>query len=222
MSSNSLNLDSSFWRIFNSMADFIILNVLFILCCLPVVTIGASVTALYTLTLKFVKKEDFSVSKDFFSAFKNNFKQSTIIWLIMLAVGIFLLWDLYIFGSVPSGILKGMYYLFIFSAFLYLMVLSFVFPIQSQFISRIPTTFKNSFLFGFGYFIPWTILIILVNLAPFILLLVLPASFYILVPIAVVFGFASLAYLNSIMFNRMFKKYIDRLKKGNNITKKER
>lgn len=68
-------------------ADLMILNIVFIICCLPIVTIGASLTALHYVTLKMVRNEESYIVKSFFKSFKQNFKQATIINLIMLLFG---------------------------------------------------------------------------------------------------------------------------------------
>ena len=53
-----------------------ILNILFILCCAPVITIGPAVSALYTITMREARHEGGYIFKPFFKAFKNNFKQA--------------------------------------------------------------------------------------------------------------------------------------------------
>ncbi len=73
------------------------LNLLWLVCCLPIVTAGASTTALFYVTLKVAKNEEGSLTKSFFHSFRENFRQATVIWLILLAVGIVLGVDGYIF-----------------------------------------------------------------------------------------------------------------------------
>ncbi|WP_365941413.1 YesL family protein [uncultured Clostridium sp.] len=74
----------------NRIADLFILNILWIFCSLPIVTIGAATTALYSINLKILNKEEESLIKTFFKAFKENFKKSTIIWLFILIISIVL------------------------------------------------------------------------------------------------------------------------------------
>ena len=78
------NMDSPIMRFLNLVADLMIMNFVVTLCCLPIITIGASVTAMHYVMLKMVRGEDGYLVKDFFKSFKLNFKQATIIWLIML------------------------------------------------------------------------------------------------------------------------------------------
>ena len=70
--------DNIVWRFLGRVADLVILNFLFLLCSIPIVTIGASWTALYSVTLKAVKNEESYIAKGFLEGFKENFKQSTI------------------------------------------------------------------------------------------------------------------------------------------------
>ena len=84
------NYDNPVWRFIGKLGDLIILNILWMITSIPIVTIGASITALYYVTLKLVRDEDGYTIKSFFKSFKENFKQSTIIWLIMLVIGLLL------------------------------------------------------------------------------------------------------------------------------------
>ena len=84
------NLDSPLMQGLSKMADLMWLNVLTLLCCLPVVTMGASLTAMNYVALKIVRDEECYISKSFFKSFKENFKQATIIWLMILVAALIL------------------------------------------------------------------------------------------------------------------------------------
>ena len=84
------DIDNPVIAFLSRLADLIGLNFLFLICCLPVFTIGAAWTALYYVTVKMVRKEESYIWKDFFKSFRENFKQATLIWLInMLVLAIF-------------------------------------------------------------------------------------------------------------------------------------
>ena len=91
--SSFFNMDSPIMRFLSRVCDLIILNLLTIVCCIPVFTAGASITALFSVTLKMVKGEESYIVRGFFKGFKENFKQSTIIWLIIAVLGFFLFMD---------------------------------------------------------------------------------------------------------------------------------
>ena len=103
MLSGIFNYDNPFWRFIGKLCDVMILNVLWVLCSIPVVTMGASTTAVYYVTLKLVRDEEGPTIRSFFKSFKENFRQATIIWLIMLAAGCLLGFDLYFFLAIQYG-----------------------------------------------------------------------------------------------------------------------
>jgi len=74
-----------FLNLFNRFGDLFVLNIYFFVTCIPIVTIGTSFTALYTVTAKMVKNDDGPISKEYFKAFKANLKQGVILWLIDIA-----------------------------------------------------------------------------------------------------------------------------------------
>ena len=157
--SGFFNIDSPIMRFLSKVCDLMILNVLCIVCCLPIVTAGASVTALYTVTMKMVRGEESYIFKGFFKAFKENFKQSTIIWLIMAVFGVFIFVDYQAASILPENmsnifrILIGALIIF------YAMVLSYIFPYTARFANSIKNIFKNSLLIAILN-LPWTILIV--------------------------------------------------------------
>ena len=94
MFSNLFNYDNPVWRFIGKFWDVLVVNLLWIICSIPIVTIGASTTAMYYVTLRLVRDEDGYTIRSFFKSFKDNFKQATAIWLIFLAVGLILGFDL--------------------------------------------------------------------------------------------------------------------------------
>lgn len=203
------DMDNGFWRAMNRVADIIILNILFLICSIPIITIGASATALYTMTLKIVRDEDTYIAKGFWNAFKSNFKQSTILWLIMLVLGVFLGADLYITSNIDSSFMNALKYVFYCIFFLYAITLSYVFPLQSRFENTVANTLKNSLFIGVAHFLPWSLLILVLNALPIIIFLHFTSAFFSFgIPVFLLFGFATIAFFNSKMLHRVFKKYI--------------
>ena len=129
------------------------INILWLICSLPIVTIGASTTALYYVTLKLVRDEEGNIVQQFFCAFRENFKKSTMIWLILLFFGVILGLDSYvlyhlhtenIFWTLCSAVV-------IVICILYIMILLHIFPLLARFENTIRATFFNSFLVGVRY-----------------------------------------------------------------------
>ena len=103
MFSGFFNYDNPVWRFIGKFGDLIILNILWLVCSIPVITIGASTTAVYYVTLKLARDDDGYTIRSFFKSFKENFKQSTVIWLILLAVGVILYQIVYRLRVLPDG-----------------------------------------------------------------------------------------------------------------------
>ena len=80
------DMDKPLMRGLSVVTDLIILNILTFICCLPVFTAGAAFTALYTIVIRIIRNEDGSVVKDYFRAFRSNFKKATLLWLGFLAL----------------------------------------------------------------------------------------------------------------------------------------
>ena len=78
------NVDGPVLQFVNKIVYSVYLNILWFLCCIPVITVGASTTALFYVTLKISKNEEGNITKAFFRSFRQNFRQGTLIWLIQI------------------------------------------------------------------------------------------------------------------------------------------
>ena len=123
------NMDNKFFVFMGKVADLCMLNLLCIACCIPVVTAGASLTALYYVTLKMVRNEEAYIFRSFFKSFKENFKQATIINVIMLIVAVLLYLDTNIAGNMGQTTGKILRMIFAVFTLLYVMVLLYVYPV---------------------------------------------------------------------------------------------
>ena len=149
------------------------LNLLWFVCSIPIFTIGASTTALYYASLKIVRDEGGYVGRQFFRSFKENFKQATVLWLILLGVGLFLGTDgyiLYHLRQTAEGPLAVMWTLIlalvIAAAVMYMIVLIYVFPLVASVSNTNAAMLKNAFLIGTHYLFA-TILVFAVHFAMF-------------------------------------------------------
>ena len=82
-----MSVDSKLFKGLNKVLDIMYLNLLWILFSIPIITIGASTTAAYQVGMKMVRDEEGYIGRGFWKAFKENFKQSTIVWIIMFVLG---------------------------------------------------------------------------------------------------------------------------------------
>lgn len=203
------DIDGPFMSGLSRFADIIILNILYLICCIPVFTIGAATTALYYVTLKMVRNEDCYTVKSFFKSFKLNFKQATCIWLIFLFAIIAIVTDFRIInGGITTqaglsvSISKAIVVMLFVSCIVLTFVLSYVFPILSKFDNTIKNTIKNAFLMSMKH-LPSTVAIVVINLVPWVLIYLLPS-----LTIILIISFALSAYGCSFLFNKIFKLYM--------------
>ena len=136
------------------------LNLLWLVCCLPIVTAGASTTALFYVTLKVAKNEEGSLTKSFFHSFRENFRQATVIWLILLAVGIVLGVDGYIFYHMRfenafwrrcTAFWTVATAVFLIAAAAYAIILMYIFPLLARFDNTTAAMFKNAIMLGMRF-----------------------------------------------------------------------
>lgn len=150
-----LNPDNPVMRFITKTCTAMYLSLLWLLCSLPIFTIGAATTALYDESLKLAKDEDGNITSDFFHSFKENFRQSTIVWLILLALGIVLGIDGYVlwhvkFDSIFWTLCSAVFILVIAA---YVIVLLYVFPLMARFENTARAMLKNSLLIGMRFLV---------------------------------------------------------------------
>ncbi len=167
----------------NKMADLILLNLIFLLCCIPVVTIGPAITALYAVSLRSVRYGDGYVIQTFFRSFKQNFKQSFVVGMIGL---------LFVVVSVCVGYL-------VFIVFLWL------FPVIAKLENPLRVQIKNAAAMAVAHFFPYTLFVSVIVLAAGYM----AYTSIITDVLLLLMGFALLAYVCSFFFYKVFAKYID-------------
>lgn len=202
------NMDNKFFVFMGKVADLCLLNLVCILCCIPVVTAGASLTALYYVTMKMVRNEEAYIFRSFFKSFKQNFRQATVINLIMLVAALVLYLDTKIVGGMGNSFGKILGIIFAMFTMVYLIIFLYLYPVLAKFYNSIKNTFKNAILMGIRH-LPYTFVMLAISACPLLILLI--PSFQvssILLMLFVLMGPAAIAYCNSLFFVRIFDKYI--------------
>ena len=199
-----LSYDSSFGQLLLKLCYACYLNLLWFICCIPIFTIGASTTALYYTTLKIVREEDRSLTRMFFRSFRENFRQSTVLWLILFAIGLLLAGDGYIVyhlrassTGVPAVMWTLILALLIAAAVAYVIVLFFVFPLAASVSNTNWAMLKNSFFIGTHYLF-CTILVFAVHFAMFFLVV------SVFTPL-IIFGEGLCALLSAYLMNNVLR-----------------
>lgn len=169
--------NSWLYRLSKMIGDIVIMSLLFLLCCLPVVTIGASASALYfTVYCKYQKRSD-ALSKDFMRSFKENLKEGIIIHLLYLIYGAVTGFNIWFALNGLGDIKLPDWYLLI--SFLPLLpiifTLPYVYPLLARFKNGIKGTIMNSFTLCMMNF-PKFILILLIAAAAIAISIFFPPS----------------------------------------------
>lgn len=201
-------LDSPLMNILNKLADIFILNVIFLFACIPIFTIGAAFSAAYYIGFKMVKDEESYIVRGFFKAFKDNFKQATIIWLILMVVLGILFVDFRIMAYSGIEFASWMKVAMGAVALFVIIGISFVFGLQARYTNTIKNTMRNSFLMALSH-LPTAILLIAVYAVPVVLMYLLPS----LLPVYILLAVGGILYFQSFLLLRVFRKYEASLEK---------
>ena len=201
------NYDNPVWRFIGKFWDVLVINFLWIICSIPIVTIGSSTTAMYYVTLKLARDEDGYTIQSFFKSFKENFKQATAIWLIFLLTGLLLAFDVYYFMrlAAPSTLRTVMISIFLAMVFVWFAMFTYVFPLQARFYNPVKRTIFNSFFMSVRH-VFHTMGMLAVDAG--ILFLSITS-----IPQISIFGVALIAFFNSYMLNSVFSKYMPKQEK---------
>lgn len=200
--------DSPFIKWVNRMGRIVILNVLWIVCCIPVITIGASTAAMYRVAMELAKKKnDVPVCSSFFRAFRSSFRQATLVWLILMIPTLVVLLNLGILitGGMGTSIITAIICLIPVPPLL--AVFAYVFAYAATFEDKPLRTILNCAVISISN-LPKTLLMIVLNLLPPVLYLFATELFLRLIFVWLLFAFALIAYLNSKLILRAFSPYL--------------
>ncbi len=190
-------------------ADIVLCNLMFVLFCLPVFTIGASLTALYTCMLHLVYEEDRNdglIFRDFWFAFRRNFKQATRLWLVCLGALAFLGAYYWVVRSLAGGYGRVYLITFYLLALLFLFGFLYIFPLQARFENSVRNTLRNAWLLSVAA-LPWTVLTIaLIAFAVYISFIMNPGASAVFTYLWAACGFALMAYLQGFFLRQAFRK----------------
>lgn len=198
MLSNLFNVENDFWMFANKVADMVILEIIWLVCCLPVVTVGAASTAFWHVFVRMAKDEEGHVVSDFFRAWKERFKTGTGIWMIQLAVGGFFLADFSIclnLGTKGSMFLVGALGMLL---FFWLLLSVWFYPLAGSFSFTWKKVLTNSFYLTMRHLPHALAVLILFGSA-------VAAGIY--VPYGVILLPVLACYVNAKVFAWVFAKY---------------
>ena len=199
---NFFNLESPLMVFLSDLTDVVLLNVICLICCIPIVTIGPSLTAMHYVTLKMVKDEEGNVIKRYFKSFKENFKQSFIVGIVFLIISLIFYLDYKILKS--AGLEENKIFVIVIAS-IYLFVcftVMYIFPLLSRFENTLKQTVKNAIFMSILHIFK-TIPMAIIYAIP----LIIAPLHYNLLLVFILVGLSGPAYINSFIWNSIFKKY---------------
>jgi len=173
------------------------LNILWFVCCIPIITIGPATTALFYSCQKMARDEEGYITRSFFHSFRENFKQGTVIGLIMTVMGAFLVVDGYVLRRLyhTSPFWAILTAVFLVACVAWLIVFMWIFPLLAHFDNTTPAMFKNAIMLGMRFLL-CTALMAVIYLVMALLII------HVMTPL-IIFGMGTCAFLNSILLKNI-------------------
>lgn len=197
------NVDNVVFRTVDKIGKIFMLNLFWLVFSLPVVTMGAATTALIYSSMKVQTGEGYWYT-NFWKSFKENLKQATVIFLLYLVLGAFLIVDFMLGGQTrgPLGVMiqgaAGIIFVPYFLSLLY------VFGVQSRFVNPVKATIRYAFFMSLKNFKYTLQMAILVIFFIWINTTVLFFNF-----ITLIYGFGLMGYFFASYYRKTFDKYLD-------------
>lgn len=204
-------IDGPLFRFLETITNLLLLNLLCLICSIPVVTIGPALTATYYVALKMIRKEETGIFKDFFHSFRQNFKQGLILGLGVTILAALLLADLNVLSyvtAIPAGISKVLLIATVVLLMILAMIAVYLFAILAQFENTIKELLKWSAILALRH-LPVTLIALAIASLPVLCMIFIPALFLrTVLPIMLFLGFSGIAYIHAYFYVRVFTYYM--------------
>ncbi len=201
-----MKIDNPFFEAMGRLGDIILVNLLLLLCSLPIVTVGASVSAMYGVFLQMMEGTEGRISITFFRYFRKGLKKNTMVWSTMLVIGILLIFNMFFLGHVGMegiwrivGIVTGC--LILIWKILFAWVFAFLADWEERIRDGVTATMRMAVLH-----LPATLVMVVLN--NILLICLWMGVFYLaaVIPIYLVAGFGLTGYVNTWFFKKYLKK----------------
>ena len=205
MNENTFNYNNPAMRFLTNIFNMFWVNLLFFFTCIPIITIGPSLCALYRVCLKIISGEDPMVYQTYFTEFKNSFKKGMLLWIIVLVAGFFFGYELYLIyfsDAIPDNLSFLQYPVWI-MLLLVIQIFLYGFALMSVFENSFKNTIVNSILLSIKH-IPSTILMIAIWLFTPLLVNTFPQTFYGVIGCELFFNLALRVYICSVFLHKAF------------------
>ena len=192
------DMDKPVMRALSFLCDLLVLNLLTLLCSLPVITAGAAFTAMNDIAIHIARQEENYVVKPFFRSFAANWKQATILWLVFIVAEGFVYADFRAAAAYFPALRLPVTALGV----VILAVAFYAFALLARYENTLTGTMKNAAILAIGY-APRTLLMLVCAAALWVSALV----FYRLgVPLLFMFGFSLPCYINALLMKGVFRR----------------
>ena len=192
---------SPFQVFLNKMTDLLVLNLITLLMCVPVITAGASLTAMHYVLLKMVRGQEGYIVRSFFRSFKRNFLQATILWLIFAALWALMGSNLYMIvtgsGRYPTWLPASI----LVAGLMLIMIMIYTFAMLSRFESTVIGTLINAVSLMFSE-LPRSLEMLVIAVLPIAALVFVP----VLVPVLILFGISVPGFACAMVYDPIFRK----------------
>ena len=188
------------WRFMGTIADFFMLTIVWAVCSIPIVTIGASTSALYYVVLKMVKNHEQYIIRSFFRYMKENFVSSTVVWIIVLALGLIPAAGFFMLNQMGIREASFLFWMLVVVTLIYLMFATTVFPLSARLEADVLKLIFMSFMISIKHF-AWTFFMVVVTACAAAL------GVFVFWPILLI-GVAGIAYVHALILEYIiFPKY---------------
>jgi len=156
--------ESPLYKFFSRLWDIIVLNFMWALCSVPIITIGASTIAAYSVALKMVDEEEGYIARSFLKAFRANLKQGIVLGLVTIAAAYIVYLDIAMFHAIESNPLP-LLIIGIFAGVYFILSLLYAYPLAARYQNTLWNILRNSLEISLKYIVRTVVLLILVALA---------------------------------------------------------
>ena len=200
-----LDIDGPVITFLTNVVDLFLLNLLCLICCIPIVTAGAAITAKYDVAMRMARKEAPTVFRPYFKAFRANFKVSTKVWLVQLALILILAADWYLqFRSVESAMTGPVLRILLIVVSVFILFLNMtVYPLIARYETGAINAVKSAMIFSLLNLLPLALTLALIGFILYLCYLFFTNFF----PIIAVVGSVLVLYTHTSFLVRAFDKY---------------
>lgn len=156
------NYDAPFWKRMEKLYYIIVLNFVWLLFSLPIVTIGSSTAALYKTMFSLIRGEEIHAFKSFFQAFKHKFLKNTFVGIILIGFSFVLIWGHGFYLQLANNISNIFYYIYIFVVFLFIMFMIYIFPVIVVYDKNLMDSIRLSIFLSIKY-LPFSFIMAVIN-----------------------------------------------------------